>query len=124
MGFKFGVLFNLSKRDKSSVNPPALALSGEFSYPIGWSQQVDATASVNTPVDSTFFKQVVVAVGINYIYEFSNKINFVAGYTLNYITPMDGKSYADHNLTGSFVFYLENYINLAINANMVRTGLT
>ena len=119
-----GVLFNLSKRDKSPVNPPALALSGEFSYPIGWSQQVDATASVNTPVDSTFFKQVVVAAGINYIYEFSNKINFVAGYTLNYITSVAGTSYADHNLTGSFVFYLENYINLAINANMVRTGLT
>jgi hypothetical protein len=62
-----GVLFNLSKRYNSPVNSPALAVSGEFSYPIVWSQQVDATASVNTPVDSTFFKQVVVAAGINYI---------------------------------------------------------
>jgi hypothetical protein len=119
-----GVLFNLSKRDKSPTNPPALALSGEFSYPIGWSQQVDAFANVNTPIDSTFFKQVVTAAGINYLYELSNRINFVAGYSVNYITPVAGRSYADHNLTASFVFYLENYINLAINANMVRSGLT
>jgi hypothetical protein len=119
-----GVLFNLSKRDKSPTDSPALAVSGEFSYPIGWSQQVDASASVNTPVDSTFFKQVGITAGINYLYEFSNKINFVAGYTLNYIAPVGSNSYADHALTGSFVFYLENYINLAINASMVRSGLT
>jgi hypothetical protein len=119
-----GVLFNLSKRDKSPTNSPALALSGEFSYPIGWSSQVDAFANVNTPVDSTFFKQVITVAGINYLYELSNRINFVAGYNLNYITPPAGKSYADHNLTASFVFYLENYINLGITANMVRSGLT
>ena len=119
-----GVLFNLSKRDKSPTNPPALALGGEFSYPIGWSFQVDAFANVNTPVDSTFFKQVATAAGINYLYELSNRINFVAGYNLHYIIPPAGKSYVDHNLTASFVFYLENYINLVINANMVRSGLT
>jgi hypothetical protein len=119
-----GVLFNLSKQDKSPVNPPALDLSGRFSYPIGWSQQVDASAGVNTPVDSTFFKQVGIVAGINYLYEFSNKINFIAGYTLNYTKPVAGNSYADHTITGAFVFYLENYINLAINANMVRSGRT
>jgi hypothetical protein len=119
-----GVLFNLSKRDKSPTNSPALALSGEFSYPIGWSSQIDAFANVNTPVDSTFFKQVITAAGVNYLYELSNKINFIAGYNLNYITPPAGKSYADHNLSASFIFYLENYINLGINATMVRSGLT
>jgi|CZKP01.1.fsa_nt_gi hypothetical protein len=119
-----GVLFNLSKRDKSPTNPPALALSGEFSYPIGWSQQVDASASINTPVDSAFFKQVGIVAGINYLYEFSNKLNFVAGYTFNYTTPVTGNSYADHTLTASFVFYLENYINLVINTNVVRSGNT
>jgi hypothetical protein len=119
-----GVLFNLSKRDKSHTNSPALALSGEFSYPIGWSSQVDAFANVNTPLDSTFFKQVVTVFGINYLYELSNRINFVAGYSINYITPSIGESYADHNVSGSFVFYLENYINLTINATMVRSGLT
>lgn len=118
------VLFNISNRDSTPTNPPALDLSGRFSYPIGWRQQVDATASVNTPVDSAFFKQVVTTVGINYLYELSNRINFVAGYTLNYVAPVAGNSYADHNLTASFVFYLENYINLVINANMVRSGLT
>jgi hypothetical protein len=117
-----GVLFNISKWDKSPTDPPALDLSGRFSYPIGWSQQVDASAGVSTPVDSTFFKKVGIVAGINYLYEFSNKINFIAGYTLNYTKPVTGNSYADHAITGAFVFYLENYINLAINVNMVRNG--
>lgn len=119
-----GVLFNLSTPDTTPTNPPALALSGRFSYPIGWRSQVDAFASVNTPIDSTFFKQVIMAAGINYLYELSNRINFVLNYNLNYINPAAGKSYADHNLTASFVFYLENYINLVITANMVRSGHT
>jgi hypothetical protein len=119
-----GVLFNISKRDKSPTDPPALAIGGEFSYPIGWSSQVDAFAKANTPIDSAFFKQVITSAGINYLYEFSNRINFVTGYTINYITPAAGRSYADHNLGASFVFYLENYINLTINASMVRSGLT
>ena len=119
-----GVLFNISKRDKSPTDPPALAIGGEFSYPIGWSSQIDAFAKANTPIDSAFFKQVITSAGINYLYEFSNRINFVTGYTINYITPAAGRSYADHNLGASFVFYLENYINLTINASMVRSGLT
>lgn len=118
-----GVLFNITKRDKSSPDPPALAVGGEFSYPIGWSSQIDAFAKANTPVDSAFFKQVITSAGVNYLYELSNRINFVAGYGINYITPSAGKSYADHNLTCSFVFYIENYINLVITANMVRSGL-
>lgn len=119
-----GVLFNLSKRDKSPTNSPALAFGGRFSYPIGWSSQVDAFANVNTPLDSTFFDQVITAAGINYLYELSNRINFIAGYNLNYITPAVGDSYADHSILASFIFYLENYINLGINANMVRGGLS
>jgi hypothetical protein len=118
-----GVLFNLSKRDKSPTNSPALAVSGRFSNPIGWRAQIDAFASVSTPIDSTFFKGLTTTAGVNYLYELSNRINFVASYNLDYITPPTGTAYADHNLTGSFVFYLENYINLGINATMTRSGL-
>ncbi|MDR3609774.1 MAG: hypothetical protein P4L27_04380 [Ignavibacteriaceae bacterium] len=119
-----GVSFNLSKRDKSPTNSPALTVSGRFSNPIGWRAQIDAFASVGTPIDSTFFNQVITTAGINYLYELSNRINFVASYNLNYTAPAAGTAYADHNLTGSFVFYLENYINLGINATMVRNGQT
>jgi hypothetical protein len=119
-----GVLFNLSQRDKSPTNSPALAVSGRFSYPIGWRAQIDAFATVSTPIDTSFFQQVGTSAGVNYLYELSNRINFVAGYNINYITPAAGAAYADHNLTASFIFYLENYINLGINANMVRSGLT
>jgi hypothetical protein len=119
-----GVLFNLSTRDKSPTNSPALSLGGRFSYPIGWRSQIDMFANINTPMDSSFFKAFVSKAGINYLYELSNRINFVTGYNADYFKPAVGDSYIDHNLTSSFIFYLENYINLGINASLIRRGLT
>ena len=119
-----GVLFNLSTRDKSPTNTPALSLGGRFSYPIGWKSQIDMYANVNTPVDSNFFKNVNTAAGINYLYELSNRINFISGYRLDYLMPAVGDSYADHSIVASFIFYLENQINLGINGNLVRSGIT
>lgn len=119
-----GALFNLSTRDKSPTSTPALALGGRFSYPIGWNSQVDLFANVNTPLDSNFFKDVNSVAGINYLYELSNRINFISGYRLDYFMPSVGESYADHSIVASFIFYLENQINLGINANLVRRGLT
>ena len=119
-----GVLFNLTTRDKSPTNTPALALGGRFSYPIGWKSQVDMYANVNTPVDSNFFKNVNTTAGINYLYELSNRINFISGYKLDYFMPAIGDSYADHSIIASFIFYLENQINLGINGNLVRSGIS
>lgn len=119
-----GVLFNLSTRDKSPTSSPALDLGGRFSHPIGWSSQIDMFANVNTPLDSNFFKNVNSVAGLNYLYELSNRINFVSGYRLNYFMPAVGDSYADHSLSAGFIFYLENQINLGINVSLVRGGLT
>lgn len=124
-----GVLFNLSTRDKSPTNSPALSVGGRFSNPIGWNSQINAYANMNTPFDSTFFKSVIVVAGVDYFYELGNKINFVAGYQLNFIKrntvflPLNEDSYVDHAISAGFIFYLENNINLGVQSSLNRSGL-
>lgn len=124
-----GVLFNLSTRDKSPTRSPALSVGGRFSNPIGWSSQVNAFFNVNTPFDSSFFKTFIATAGVDYFYELGNKINFVAGYQLNYIKEnapiwtINEDSYMDHVLSAGFIFYLENNINLGIQSGLIRSGL-
>ncbi|GJQ32949.1 MAG: hypothetical protein HBSAPP04_17880 [Ignavibacteriaceae bacterium] len=124
-----GVLFNLSTRDRSDTRSPALSVGGRFSNPIGWNSQVNAYFNVNTPFDSTFFKTFIASAGADYFYELGNRINFIAGYKLNFIKSntkfllINEDSYMDHNLTAGFIFYLENYINLGIQGGLYRSGL-
>lgn len=118
-----GILFNLSTWDKSDTRSPALSFGGRFSHPIAWRSQINAFANINSPLDSTFFKFFFLNAGLDYVYELSNKINFLASYRMNLTQPSVGDSYVDHNLLGSFVFYLENSINLGINAGVVRSGI-
>lgn len=119
-----GVLFNLSTWDKSDTRSPALSFGGRFSHPIAWRSQINAFANINSPLDSTFFKFYFLNAGLDYVYELSNKINFLASYRMNLTQPSVGDSFIDHNLLGSFVFYLENSINLGINAGVVRSGIS
>ncbi|MBE2279405.1 MAG: hypothetical protein IAE91_03355 [Ignavibacteriaceae bacterium] len=117
-----GVQFNLSRFDKSETRAPALSVGGRYSHPISWQSQVNAFFSVSTPMDSTFFKDVIGQAEIDYIYELSNRINFVAAYRINYIVPNIGDSYADQYVDASFIFYLENNINLGVNASLAKFG--
>lgn len=124
-----GVGFNLSTRDKSPTRSPGLEVGGQFSNPIGWNSQINAFFKMITPFDSTFFKRFTISFGTDYFYELGNRINFVAGYKLNYIKSnekylqINEDNYVDHNLTAGFIFYLENYINLGIQGGLYRSGL-
>ena len=119
-----GILFNISNADKSPPDEPALSLGGRYSYPITWRTQINAFADVNTPMDSSFFKEVFSRVGIDFIYEFSNRINFVSGYRLDYVKETGTDYYTINNLSSSFIFYLENRINLSIDGILFYDGQT
>lgn len=117
-----GAKFNLTTQDKSPTQNPALAVGARYSYPVTWRTQVNAFADMSTPLDSNFFKRIENHGGIDFIYELSNRINFVTGYRMAMVTPNVGDSWIDHSLGASFIFYLENYINLGINAGLIRAG--
>ena len=110
-----GVRFNFSSWDKN-IDPadPALTIGGRFAYPVTWRTQINAYANIYTPFNEAF-SNFVLETGVDYIYELSNKINWVNGYRMTYNNPSEMDSYMVHNLSSSFLFYLENNIYLGIN---------
>ena len=61
-----------------------------------------------TPVDSTFFKTFNLRGSAEYIYELSNRINFVTTYTLDYSKPINNEAIVLHSIRPGFLFYLRN----------------
>ncbi len=119
-----GVRFNFSSWNKNlDTQNPALTVGGRIAYPLTWRTQINAYANAYTPMDSTFFDDMTIEAGIDYIYELSNKINWVNGYRMDYITNPNIDSYLIHNLTTSFLFYLENQIYLGLNGSLMHNGL-
>ncbi|MBZ0200617.1 MAG: hypothetical protein K8H86_12170 [Ignavibacteriaceae bacterium] len=117
-----GILFPLSTFDKSPVGNPNLTLQARYSFPISWQTQINAIARTYTPLDSVFFKEVTVEAGFDFIYELSNRINFVSGYRYGLVKPSIGDAISEHNLNASFWYYLENNIYLTISGSMTKQG--
>ena len=119
-----GVRFNFTTWNKN-IDPqnPALTIGGRVAYPLTWKTQINAYAKAFSPMDSTFFSDLTVEAGIDYIYELSNKINWVNSYRMDYINNTNTDAYLIHNLTSSFLFYLENQIYLGINGSLMHNGL-
>lgn len=115
-----GILFPLTTPDKSPVGNPNLTINGRYSYPISWRMQINNTAEVFTPIDSLLFKKVTARMGFDFIYELSNRINFVAGYRLGVSKSSGSEAIADHTLNTSFWYYIENNIYLTINGNLIK----
>lgn len=118
-----GIDFNLSTKDKSPTKAPALTVIGRYSIPMTWRTQINSSAKASTPVDSLFLKDIKLQVRGDYIFELSNRINFVTGVVLDYLKPSNSVDYSVQNLNSAFVFYLENQIYLGLNLTYSNNGL-
>ncbi|MCX6149153.1 MAG: hypothetical protein NTX22_01365 [Ignavibacteriales bacterium] len=128
-----GTLFTISTRDKSKAGSPSFSLIGRYSFPLSWRTQVNFTAEAFTPLDSAFVKKLTANANIDFIYELSNRVNFIASYRLQAFKPFNDKTKIDNSLNASFLFYIENNIYLGINTafekfaetpNRISTSLT
>jgi hypothetical protein len=117
-----GILFPLSNADKSPAGNPNFSIGGRYAIPLNWSLQINMTARAFTPLDSAFFKTATLSAGADFIYELSNKINFVSSYTIGILKPYSGIASIVHELNTSFWFYLENNIYLTIAADLTKQG--
>ena len=118
-----GFLFPLTNAyDSLGAGNPNLTIGGRSAFPLSWRTQVNTTADIFTPIDSSFFKEVRVRVGIDFIYELSNRINFISGYRFALFKPEGVTSIAEHNLSASFWYYLENNIYLTIRGDYSKQG--
>ncbi len=117
-----GILFPITNWDKSTPGNPNLTVSGRYSFPISWKTQINSTAEAFTPIDSSFFKEGRIRTGLDFIYELSNRINFVAGYRLGLFKLPAGKNIVEQNLNTSFWYYIENNIYLTISGDFLKQG--
>ncbi len=110
-----GALFNLVTNKGIESGVPNFNLSGRYSYPIGWRMQINTLAEVTTPMDSSFFKEIRSGARVNFIFEASNRINFIADYKVDYINPRLRDSEINNLFSVSFLYYLENNVYFGIN---------
>lgn len=118
-----GSKFVLSTYDKSKSGSPNLSISGRYSYPLGWRFQINGNFEIFTPMDSLFFKQINSNLGLDFIFELSNRINFVANYKLNTIKPYGQLNITiNHIFSTSFLYYLENEIYYGFTTSVQKIG--
>lgn len=111
-----GILFRLTTRDKSDPGDPNFSLRGHYSVPVSWRMQINTVAEIFSPMDETFAKEVTMAASVDFIYELSNRINFVGTYRYDLYNPYKGRTRNDNRLNGTFLFYIENSVYLGVNA--------
>ncbi len=121
--FNVGSKFVLSTYDKSNVGSPNLSISGRYSYPLGWRFQINGSFETFTPMDSMFFRKVTSNLSIDFIYELSNRINFVANYLLvSKKSYQQSKVTIDHVFQTSFLYYLENELYFGLTTSIQKLG--
>ncbi len=102
---------------------PGLSARVRYSRPVGWKSQVDVNVQYTSPFTGDFGWDIYTLSGtLNYIYELTNRIDFTA---TNIVTSMrsdpDLKEVVTNHLRSGFIFYLENQINLNMNAELSKT---
>jgi hypothetical protein len=117
-----GILFPITRADRSSPGNPNMVFGGRYSLPLSWRFQINAIARVFTPLDTSFAKSITTDIGADFIYELSNKINFVTNYSIITSKLQDRDAVFTHRLSSSFWFYLENNIYFTVNGNLTRFG--
>lgn len=118
---RLGVGYDLTTADKSASNASAEA-GISFSYPISLGTQIDHGTTYTSNL-SDFGNEYSVVTYLNYIYELSNRIDFLGGYKFNSIKATTTKEALNsHAFRASFIFYIENQINLVLNGQLDKTG--
>lgn len=110
-----GALFTVSNRDGSRAGSPNLSLTGRYSFPISWRTQINLSAGAFSPMDSAFAKRITANTSLDFIFELSNRINFLASHRLVLFKAPDQDPEVDNVLSASFLFYIENNIYFGIN---------
>jgi hypothetical protein len=93
-----------------------------FSYPLALTSQVNHRTDYSTPFDDMGEAFTVLST-TDYIYELSNRIDFIGGYQLQIEKAgADLDAVNNHALRAGFIFYIENQINIVVNGQLDKAG--
>ena len=117
---RVGVGHEITTFDKS--DPQGSVEGGvSFSYPLALTSQVNHRTDYSTPFDDMGGAYTILST-TDYIYELSNRIDFISGYQLQVEKAGDQDAVNNHALRTGFIFYIENQINLVVNGQLDKTG--
>lgn len=116
-----GIAYDITTPDKSDGEPSVqLGVSG--AYPIALKAQLSHSTTYNSFFDS-FGETFSVISNTNYTYELSNRIDWLLGYQLqSFKVNPDLDAINTNVLRTSFIFFIENNINLVANGQLDKTG--
>lgn len=111
---------------KSKTSPKRSTLSADitarYSYPLSWRSQINEQLEMNTPVGNEFFKSYKATLISDFSYELTNRIDFALHNLISRERRREEHCVLTHNsLDISFIFYIENYINLIANWQFAKS---
>ncbi len=106
-----------------SRRDPGAAIGIRYARPIGWKHQVSGRVDLSSPFTERFGKDNKLTFTEDYIYEVSNRIDFILRDALaidirDIAVPGGGldKHLVSNVLSASFIFFIENKTNFSLNA--------
>ncbi len=118
---RVGIGHEITTFDESD---PQGSLEGgvSFAYPIALTSQINHRTDYSTPFDDIGGAFTILST-TDYIYELSNRIDFIGGYQLQIEKAQpDDDAVNNHALRAGFIFYIENQINLVVNGQLDKAG--
>lgn len=121
-----GVNFQLTSPLKTQPRrDPGAAIGARYAQPIGWKHQVSGRVDLSSPFTEEFGKVYKLTFTEDYIYEVSNRIDFIFRNTLTLdikerpssvgAGPFN-KHLVSNTLSAAFIFFVENKTNFSVNA--------
>ena len=116
LGSKFDITLPYTGQDRSPAN---LDVSASYARPIAWRWQVSERVSMNTPFDNlgTAFSA---SLSTDISYELSNRVDLRLRHLLQLekLEAEDAKT--SHSLGASFIYYIENNLNLVVTEQITK----
>ena len=110
LGSKFDITTPYTDSERSIAN---LDVTASYARPIGWKWQISERLSLNTPFDNlgTAFSM---SLSSDISYELANRIDLRLRHLFLLSKPEVGNTENSHAFSGSFIYYIENNINLVV----------
>ena len=110
LGSKFDITTPYTDQDRPIAN---LDVTASYARPIGWQLQISERLSMNTPFDNlgTAF---ALSLSSDISYELANRIDLRLRHLFRLDKPEERNTENSHSLGVSFIYYIENKINLVV----------
>ena len=116
LGSRFDITLPFTGQDRSPAN---LDVSASYARPIAWRWQVSERISMNTPFDNfgTAFSS---SLSTDISYELSNRIDVRLRHLLRLEKLEADDAQISHALGASFIYYIENNLNLVVTEQITK----